>query len=165
MNDRSVAAFNALLAKRRGVLRRLTAELSAQRADYAAMESRVREIQADLDAAQAGVDTYDKKIDALMAAGRFELSKLNSLRAVRDSVVERRGALQAELTKAKAGLERRAQLMAKTRREIVKNEAQVDLYEKRIEKIRANAAQRLEDLQDEETDEQQMARAASRGAR
>jgi chromosome segregation ATPase len=165
MNDRSIAAFKALLVKRRGVLRRLNAELAAQRADYAALEGRMAEIQADIDAAQATLDTYDKKIETLMSGGRVELFKLNSLRVARESVVERRAALQADLAKTKLGLERRAQLMAKTRREIVKNDAQVDLYEGRIEKIHTNAAQRLEDMQDEETDEQQLARSAARRSR
>jgi chromosome segregation ATPase len=165
MNDRSIAAFKALLVKRRGVLRRLNAELAAQRADSAALEGRMAEIQADIDAAQATLDTYDKKIETLMSGGRVELFKLNSLRVARESVVERRAALQADLAKTKLGLERRAQLMAKTRREIVKNDAQVDLYEGRIEKIHTNAAQRLEDMQDEETDEQQLARSAARRSR
>jgi chromosome segregation ATPase len=165
MHDRSIAAFNALLVKRHGVLRRLNAELAAQRADYVALERRMAELQADIDAVQATLDTYDKKIETLMSGGRFELFKLNSLRVVRENVVERRAALQADLAKAKVGLERRAQLMAKTRREIVKNDAQVDLYQGRIEKIHTNAAQRLEDMQDEETDEQQMARSVARRSR
>jgi chromosome segregation ATPase len=165
MHDRSIAAFHALLVKRRGVLRRLNAELAAQRADYAALAGRMAEIQADIDAVQAKLDNYDKKIETLMSGGRFELFKLNSLRVVRESVVERRAALQADLSKAKVGLERRAQLMAKTRREIVKNDALVDLYQGRIEKIHTNAAQRLEDMQDEETDEQQMARSVARRSR
>lgn len=165
MSDRSAAAFKALLMKRRGVLRRLNAELAAQRADHAALASRAAQIQADIDAEKAKLDAYDEKINALTVGGRFELSKLNSLRVVRETVLERRAALSAELAKAKAGLERRAQLMAKTRREIVKNDAQVDLYEGRIEKIKTDAAQRLEDAQDEETDEQQLARCASRARR
>jgi chromosome segregation ATPase len=165
MIDRSIAAFNALLVKRRGVLRRLNADLATQRADYAALNARMLEIQSDIDTAQATLESYDKKIETLTSGGRFELFKLNSLRVVRESVVERRAALQAELAKAKVGLERRAQLMAKTRREILKNDAQVDLYQGRIEKIHTNAAQRLEDMQDEETDEQQMARSVARRAR
>lgn len=163
MNERSISAFNALLEKRRSIGRKLNAKLTAQRADYAALEKQAADIQSDIVVQEAELAGYDGKIDALTSgAVKFELAKLNNLRVMRDSVAERRAGLQMELAKAKIGLERRAQLIAQTRREVMMNDRHMDLYETEIDKIRAKAARRIEDAQDEETDEQQLARATYR---
>ena len=49
--------------------------------------------------------------------------------------------------------------MTETRRQILRNEGQIDVYERRLAELRRVAAQAVEDAQDEEIEEGMAARA------
>lgn len=160
MKDRRLSAFGLMLDKRRRLDRALRETLAAQRTELEQAEGFAREKQAAREEANGVLNGCDHRIEAMLTGQEaMSLPHFNQLREYRVVLVERVTAAEAELRRAEADVARRCEEIADTRAQIVRNEGQIDVIERRIEKLKAEAEREEEDRQDDEIEEIMVARA------
>lgn len=160
MKDRRVSTFEVLLGRRRRLDEVLRGELGAQRAAHAALREQETQAKGALDAEAAQLAEYDRRLTAMLSsAAPLSIPLFTHCGEYRGVVAERHAAAQTEWTKARKATERREADMIETRRKIVRNEGQIDVYERHIAQLKRAAEQALEDARDEEVEESMAARA------
>jgi type III secretion system HrpB7-like protein len=160
MKDRRLVAFGLMLDKRRRLDQTLRETLVAQRAELEEAENFAQQQRASLDEARSVLNGCDDRVEAMLSGREaMSLPVFNQLREYRVVLVERVTAAEAEVKKAQAQVARCSEAVDDTRAQIVRNEGQIGVIEKRIEKIKIDAERAQEDLQDEEIEEIMVARA------
>lgn len=160
MKDRRVAALKVMLARRRRLDETLRESLAAQRAAHTALAQREAQAKAEVDRQAADLAEYDKRLrDMLSSAAPLSIPLFTHCGEYRTVVAERHTAAQGEWTKAQKAVQQKESEMIETRGQILRNEGQIEVYERRIEHLKLAAEQAVEDAQDEEVEESMAARA------
>lgn len=160
MKDRRIVTLGAMLERRKRLDETLRETLLAQRAAHAALAAQEIQAKGAVDAEAAQLAEYDRRMTEMLA-GRMPLSipLFVHCGAYRGVVSERHDAAQAEWTKARKAAEKKASEMIETRRRMLRNDGQIDVYERRISQLERAAERAVEDAQDEEVEESMAARA------
>lgn len=158
-NDPRLRAFNVLLQRRRHIDQSLRETLATQRAEHSELLSQVEARQAQLDAQTAELDNYDARLATMQESkAPVNLLLFNHCQEYRGVVAERQQNAEQEFKQAQTAVQQKEDEMAETRRKIVKNEGQIDVYEARIRTLMQAAEQASDEAQDEEVAENQSAR-------
>ncbi|WP_206956683.1 hypothetical protein [Trinickia acidisoli] len=160
MKDRRVAALHVMLERRRRLDEALRETLAGQRAAHATLAQQEAQAKAAVNAEAAQLAEYDRRLTQMLSS-RVPLSipLLTHCGEYRGVVAERHVAAQGEWTKAQKATQKKESEMIETRRQILRNEGQIDVYERRIAELKRVAEQAVEDAQDEEVEESMAARA------
>ena len=160
MKDRRLATFKAMLERRRRLGETLRGTLSAQRAAHAELLEQEGQAKAALDAEAAQLAEYDKRLTAMLSsAAPLSIPLFTHCGEYRGVVAERHAAARTEWTKLCKAAKKKESEMIETRRQILRNDGQIDVYERRIAQLARAAEQAVEDAQDEEVEESMAARA------
>ncbi|MGG1948329.1 hypothetical protein AB1286_26575 [Trinickia sp. NRRL B-1857] len=160
MKDRRITALKVMLARRRRLDETLRESLAAQRAAHTALAQREAQAKADVDVQAAELAEYDKRLrDMLSSRAPLSIPLFTHCGEYRSVVAERHTAAQGEWTKAQKVLQQKESEMIETRGQILRNEGQIEVYERRIAHLKLVAEQAVEDAQDEEVEESMAARA------
>lgn len=160
MKDRRLATFEVMLGRRRRLDESLRGELAVQRAAHAALCEQETQAKEALDAEAAQLAEYDRRLTAMLSSNApLSIPMFTHCGEYRGVVAERHTAAQAQWTKARKATEKKEADMIETRRKILRNEGQIDVYERRIAQLKRTAEQAAEDAQDEEVEESMAARA------
>jgi type III secretion system HrpB7-like protein len=153
MKDHRVLALERVLSRRRQSERKLSALLAGQRAESNALGEALDERRSAA-ATQAGeLARQDDKIDAMLGGTTFRADELLMLREFRSVAAERHAMLEAEATQATAALAAKQAEINDTRTKIVRNQARIDIYDKRRHALVKAIETAIEDAQDEEASE------------
>lgn len=160
MKDRRIATFEVMLGRRRRLDEVLRGELAAQREAHAALREQERQAKGALDAEAAQLAEYDRRMTAMLSShAPLSIPLFTHCAEYRGVVAERHAAAGTEWTKARKATEKKETDMIETRRKILRNEGQIEVYERRIAQLKRAAEQTIEDAQDEEVEESMAARA------
>jgi type III secretion system HrpB7-like protein len=160
MNDRRISTLRVMLERRRRLDETLRETLAAQRTAHAALVEQEDRAKAAVDAEAAQLADYDRRLTRMLASeAPLSIPLFTQCGEYRGVVAERHAAAQAELAKASKAAKGKEAEMTETRRQILRNEGQIDVYERRIDQLRRLATQAAEDAQDEEIEESMAARA------
>lgn len=160
MNDRRIATLRVMLERRRRLDETLRETLGAQRTAHAALVEKEQSAQAAVDAEAAQLADYDRRLTQMLSSkGAFDIPLFTQCGEYRGVVAERHAAAQAESSKARKATKSKEAEMTETRRQILRNEGQIEVYERRLAELRRAADQAIEDAQDEEIEESMAARA------
>jgi type III secretion system HrpB7-like protein len=163
MNDRRIAALRVMLERRRRLDDTLRETLSAQRAAHAALLEQEQSAQAAVHAEAAQLADYDRRLTQMLSSrAPLDIPLFTQCGEYRGVVAERHATAQAELSKARKATKNKEADMTETRRQILRNEGQIEVVERRLAELRRVAAQAIEDAQDEEIEESMAARALRR---
>ncbi|MGN6315736.1 type III secretion protein HrpB7 [Trinickia sp.] len=160
MKDRRVATFEVMLGRRRRLDEALRGELAAQREAHAALHEQEAQAKRTLDDEAAQLAEYDRRMTAMLSShAPLNIPLFTHCGEYRGVVAERHAAARTEWTKARKATEKKESEMIETRRKILRNEGQIEVYERRIAQLMRAAEQAVEDAQDEEVEESMAARA------
>ncbi|RKP44559.1 hypothetical protein [Trinickia fusca] len=160
MKDRRVAAFGVMLKRKRRLGETLRETLAKQRAAHAALVAAEQERKVMFDEEVAQLAEYDQRLTSMLTSrSPMSIPQFTHCSEYRTVVAERKTAAEAEWTKARKAEQQHNTEMAETSRQILRNDGQIDVYARRIEKLKLAAAQSVEDAQDEEVEESMAARA------
>jgi type III secretion system HrpB7-like protein len=159
MKDRRVLALERVLSRRRQFERKLNALLAGQRAESNELSEALGERRSAADTQAGELARQDDKIDTMLGGTKFRADELLMLRDFRSIAAERHAMLEAEVTQAAAALAAKAEEIDGTRRNIVRNRARVDIYDKRRHALVKAIETATEDAQDEEASESRRPRA------
>jgi type III secretion system HrpB7-like protein len=160
MTDRRIATLRVMLERRRRLDDTLRETLAAQRTAHAALVEQELRAQAAVDAEAAQLAEYDRRLTQMLSSpAPLDIPLFTQCGEYRGVVKERHAAAQNELSKANKATKSKEADMTETRRQILRNEGQIEIYERRLAELRRAAAQAVEDAQDEEIEESMAARA------
>jgi len=160
MTDRRIATLCVMLERRRRLDDTLRETLAAQRTAHAALVEQELRAQAAVNAEAAQLAEYDRRLTQMLSSpAPLDIPLFTQCGEYRGVVKERHAAAQNELSKASKATKSKEADMTETRRKILCNEGQIEVYERRLAELRRAAAQAVEDAQDEEIEESMAARA------
>lgn len=160
MKDRRVAAFGVMLKRKRHLGETLRETLGKQREAHAALVAAEQEKKALFDEEVSQLAEYDQRLTSMLTSrSPMNIPQFTHCSEYRAVVAERKTAAETEWTKARKAEQTHSTEMAETRRQILRNDGQIDVYARRIEQLKLAAAQSVEDAQDEEVEESMAARA------
>ena len=159
MKDRRAATLKVMLERRRRLDETLRGTLAAQRAAHAALLEQEGQAKAAVDAEAAQLAEYDERLTAMLSSGApLSIPLFTHCGEYRGVIAERHAAAKTEWTKLRKAVEKKETEMMETRGQILRNEGQIDVYERRIAQLARAAEQAVEDAQDEEVEESMAAR-------
>lgn len=160
MKDKRISTLRVMLERRRRLAETLRETLAAQRAAYAALSEREHAAKATVEAEAAQLAEYDRRLSEMLSNGALlSIPQFSHCGEYRGVVAERHAAAHAEWTKAQKAAEKKELEVIVTRRKILRNDGQIDIYERRISQLNRAAEQAVEDAQHEEVEESMAARA------
>jgi type III secretion system HrpB7-like protein len=160
MNDRRIATLRVMLERRRRLDDALRETLGAQRTAHAALLEQEQSAQAAVHAEAAQLADYDRRLTQMLSSqAPLDIPLFTQCGEYRGVVAERHATAQSESAKARKATKSKETEMAETRRQILRNEGQIEVVERRLAELRRQADQAIEDAQDEEIEESMAARA------
>lgn len=164
MQDRSSRAFRVVMGRLERADAKLCETLREQLNQLDDARARLEVHRNEMTRVRDELTHQDERIDVLLGGGRpVRIDALLGWQEQRARVAARHESMRAGLHALHAEIARIDEEVALTRGAIVRNDARIALCRKRIAVLHAEAQMRMDDLQDEETEEGVVARMLARG--
>ena len=159
MKDRRIQAFNVMLLRRRRIDEELRAALAEQRIAHGELVAQQQAREAELYQRTDELRAYDDRLTAMQESRTpVSITLFNQCQEYRAVVAEQKQTADQAVKQAQKAVQKKEEEMVETRRKILKNDGQIEVYEARIRKLKQTLEQAVEDAQDEEVEESMAAR-------
>jgi len=155
MKDRRADAFTVLLVLHQRRSKKLERQLAAQRQAHAALLDEAKARQQEIDRHASLEAEHEARIDKMMRgeAGAVKLGELNALFQYREIMHDRRRVLEEAYAQIEARVLKQEKEVHDTQCCIAKNDAQIEAYQKQLDKMHRRLSVQRDDAMDEEAEE------------
>ncbi|MFC0402814.1 hypothetical protein [Paraburkholderia rhizosphaerae] len=159
MKDALMRSYGVVMRRLERVDRKLRETLAAQRACEGDAQQQVCNQQDNVARANDELARHEVRIEGMMNGQRaLRIDELLGWQEQRARTASERDALLLTLAQLRDTLAQIGEQIAQTRSAILRNDARIDLCKKRVTALRAQAQNRADDAQDEESEEGAVAR-------